>query len=68
MIKGMPKKGTFFLKKYSTNTSFDALTIIDDDGYSFTLCKILIIGKIFLFGFSKVKFSTFLLTFINLFI
>ena len=51
----MPKKGTFFRKKWSTNTSLEAFTIIEVEGNSLTLFKIFIIGKFIGFGLLKVK-------------
>ena len=51
----MAKKGTFFLKKWSTKTSFEALIIIGVEGCSVALFNKRTIGKLLLLGALKVK-------------
>ena len=57
IVLNILKKGIFFLKKLSTNTSFAALIMIGDDGYWLILDLSEILGNIFLSTFLKTKFS-----------
>ena len=41
----IPKKSSFFERNFSTNISFAALMIIEDEGYWFIFCLILISGN-----------------------
>ena len=59
------KKGSFFFKNSSTNTSFAEFNIIGVDLNSVILSFIFRIGNIFLSGFLKLKFSIFVLFFKN---